>query len=168
MSDATGDLGLAPPRKETPRKEPPRKEPAPNEAGRWRRLRAPVLAGVVVVGATSLLAAVSPHTPGRYGTCPSLWLLGVYCPGCGALRATYDLVHLDLAGAWSMNPLWVLVAPFVVLAALAWVRRAWQGRRLGDVSAWMWIAPLVVAIGYAVLRNLPAFAPWLAPGGTLP
>ena len=137
-------------------------------SGRWRRLRAPLVVGGAVVTATTVLATVSPHTPGQYGICPSLWLLGVYCPGCGALRATYDLAHLDVAGAWSMNPLWVLVVPVVVLAWIAWVRRAWRGRRLGSLEPWMWIVPLVVVLGYAVLRNLPALAPWLAPGGALP
>lgn len=138
-------------------------------SGRWRRLRAPLVTGVAVAAATTLLATVSPHTPGQYGTCPSLWLLGVYCPGCGALRATYDLAHLDLVSAWSMNPLWVLVAPVLVLAWIAWVVRAWRGRRLDrQLTPWMWLVPLVVVLGYAVLRNLPALAPWLAPGGALP
>ena len=136
--------------------------------GRWRRLRAPLAVGGAVVAATAFLAAVSPHTPGQYGTCPSLLLLGVYCPGCGALRATYDLAHLDLVSAWSMNPLWVLVVPVVVFAWVAWVRRAWLGRRLGTFEPWMWIVPLVVGLAYGVLRNLPALAPWLAPGGVLP
>ena len=137
-------------------------------SGRWRRLRPPLITGGAVVAATTLLATVSPHTPGQYGTCPSLWLLGIYCPGCGALRATYDLAHLDLVGAWSMNPLWVVLVPVVVLAWVAWLRRAWHGRRLGVLRAWMWIVPLAVVLGYAVLRNLPALAPWLAPGGVLP
>lgn len=159
MSDAVGDIDQADLSGQVPARE---------EAGRWRRLRPPVLTGAGVVGAVVFLATVSPHTPGQYGSCPSLWLLGVYCPGCGALRATYDLAHLDLAGAWSMNPVWVLMVPVVVLAWAAWLRRAWHGRRLGDVSTWMWVAPLVVALGYTVLRNLPAAAPWLAPGGVLP
>lgn len=135
---------------------------------RRRRLRAPVLAGAAVAVATALVATVDPHTPGQYGICPSVWLLGVYCPGCGALRATYDLAHLDVAGAWSMNPLWVLAVPVVVLAWVAWLRRAWLGRRLGAMTTPMWVVPLAVVIGYAVLRNVEALAPWLAPGGVLP
>ncbi|WP_083942175.1 DUF2752 domain-containing protein [Sanguibacter suarezii] len=143
--------------------------PARAEHGRWRRLRPPLLTAAAVAGATTLLATVSPHTPGQYGTCPSLWLLGVYCPGCGALRATADLAHLDLVSAWSMNPLWVLVVPVLVLAWVAWLLRAWRGRRLDlQVAAWMWAAPLAVVLAYAVLRNVPALAPWLAPGGVLP
>ena len=142
--------------------------PARPGAGRWRRLRPPLLTAAAVTCATTLLATVSPHTPGQYGTCPSRWLLGVYCPGCGALRATFDMAHLDLLGAWSMNPLWVLVVPVLILAWVAWVIRAWRGRRLGQVATWMWAAPLAVVLAYAVLRNLPGLAPWLAPGGVLP
>lgn len=143
--------------------------PARAEQGRWRRLRPPLLTAAAAAGATTLLATVSPHTPGQYGTCPSLWLLGVYCPGCGALRATSDLAHLDLVSAWSMNPLWVLVIPVLVVAWVAWLLRAWRGRRLDlQLAVWMWAAPLAVVLAYAVLRNVPALAPWLAPGGVLP
>ena len=53
------------------------------------------------------------RTAGSYGVCPLYALTGLWCPACGGLRATHDLAHGDLAGAWAMNPLWVLAVPLV-------------------------------------------------------
>lgn len=119
----------------------------------------------MTASAAAVVALVDPHRPGQYGVCPSLWLTGWSCPGCGALRATFDMAHLDLAAAWSMNPLWVLAAPLVVLAWLAWVRRAWLGRRARPWPTWLGVTLLVVFVLFGVLRNVPALAPWLGPGG---
>ena len=79
------------------------------------------MVGVVVAAATAYVGAVDPNRPGHYVTCPLLALTGLACPGCGGLRATHDLVHLALAAAWSMNPLWVLVALLFFPAFFAWV-----------------------------------------------
>jgi hypothetical protein len=134
-----------------------------------RAAREPLLVGGLTLAATAYVAAVDPNRPGHYLVCPLLTLTGLYCPACGGLRAVHDLTHLDLARAWSMNPLLVLVAPFAVLAWGRWLARAcgssrWQvtpasSRR----SSWLAAAALVVVLAYAVLRNLPWLAPWLAP-----
>ena len=119
---------------------------------------------LVAVAAGVCLALVNPHVPGSYPTCPLFALTGLFCAGCGSMRAVHDLTHLDLAGAWGMNPLLVLVLPFLAASWLAWARRAWTGlpRR--------WIAPgwavwviFGVIVAYSVLRNVPVLAPWLAP-----
>ncbi|GCE77379.1 DUF2752 domain-containing protein [Cellulomonas biazotea] len=130
----------------------------------WRAAASPLAVAAVSVAGLALVATVDPHTPGRYPTCPLLWLTGLYCPGCGSLRAMHDLAHLDVAAAWGMNPLLLVVLPFLVLAWFAWTRRALLDvprRRLAH-PAWIW-AVLAVVLGYAVLRNVPALAPWLAP-----
>nr|WP_241744010.1 DUF2752 domain-containing protein [Cellulosimicrobium arenosum] len=92
-----------------------------------------------------------------------LLLTGLECPGCGALRATHDLAHLDLAGAWSMNPLWVVLAPTLVLMWGWWMARAWTGRPVRPLPvpvAWVGLGVLVV---FGVLRNVPALSGWLGP-----
>ena len=136
----------------------------PSAAQRVRAL-APVLAvGAVVLLATGYLAAVDPHEPGHYPTCPTLALSGFFCAGCGALRAVHSLTRLDVAGAWGMNPLLVLALPVLVWAWVAWGRRAWTGRSRGaPLPAPLVWALFAVVIGYSVLRNVPALAPWLAP-----
>ncbi len=160
---------------------------APGVAGRERadlaaRLRAArdplVVAGIAVV-ATGYVALVDPHRAGRYPVCPLYLLTGMYCAGCGGLRATHDLLHGDLAGAWGMNPLWVLVAPVLVVLLGAWIVRRWRsagaaaGAEASSPSlslpasrrsaAWLPLVVLAVLVVYSVLRNVPALAPWLAP-----
>jgi hypothetical protein len=141
----------------------PSDAPAPDGAGRRASLTAPLVTGGVVVLATALLAVRDPHVAGSYGGCPLFALTGILCPACGGLRATHDLAHADLAGAWSMNPLWVLAVPVVLVLWGRWVARAAQGRRARPAPAWTAWLLLVVVVGFGVLRNVPALAPWLAP-----
>ena len=130
-----------------------------------RRAVVPVLAmGAGALLATIYVASVSPYEGGHYPTCPTLALTGWYCAGCGALRAVHDLTHLDLAGAWGMNPFVVLALPVLVVTWVLWLRRAWTGEpRRWIAPAWaVWVL-LGVVVGYSVARNVPALAPWLAP-----
>ncbi|MFJ4109275.1 DUF2752 domain-containing protein [Oerskovia enterophila] len=140
-------------------------EPAGTSAvpvGRWRAGVAPLVAGGVVAGATLVLALVDPHE-GGYPLCPLLALTGWACPACGGLRATHDLATGDIAGAWAMNPLWVVVVPFLVVAWVLWLRRAWTGTRARAVPAWAGVVALVVLVGFGVARNIPAMVPFLGP-----
>lgn len=134
--------------------------------GRLARMAAPGAVALGVAIATSVVALVSPHTPGQYGVCPLLALTGLYCAGCGGLRATHDLATGDLAGAWAMNPLWVLAVPLLAALWGRWAVRRWRGtsRAPSDrVRAWPAWLFLVVVLGYSALRNVPDLAPWLAP-----
>lgn len=141
----------------------PSAAPAADGAGRRALLTAPLVTGGVVALATVLLAVRDPHVTGSYGGCPLYALTGVWCPACGGLRATHDLAHADLAGAWAMNPLWVLAVPVIVGLWARWVARAAQGRRTGPAPTWgAWVLGVAV-VGFGVLRNIPALAPWLAP-----
>ena len=67
-------------------------------------------AGAVVLWNVDPRQAGSPLPP-----CPSEWLTGLFCPGCGTTRALHALLHLDFASAMAMNPLLVLSLPFVAL-----------------------------------------------------
>lgn len=43
-------------------------------------------------------------------------LTNLNCPGCGAGRASRAILHLDFIGAFSFNPLYVMLLPFGVYA----------------------------------------------------
>ena len=128
-----------------------------------------LLSGLVAAAAVgaAVLWHVDPHQAGNpLPPCPSLWLTGLFCPGCGTTRALHALLHGDLPGALAMNPLMVVsLPPVAVLLAqeLQLLPRAMAplAQRLGNARVWA-----VVLIGYGVLRNLPwpPFS-WLAPGG---
>jgi hypothetical protein len=135
---------------------------APRVAGRRASPTAPLVTGAVVVAATLVLAVRDPHTTGSYGFCPLFTLTGLWCPACGGLRATHDLARGDLAGAWSMNPLWVVLVPAVVVLWWRWLARARRGERAQPAPAWAAWVLMVVVLGFGVLRNVPALM-WLAP-----
>ncbi|MGI5186592.1 DUF2752 domain-containing protein [Promicromonospora sp. CA-289599] len=126
-------------------------------------LRAPLLTGAAVGTATLLLALRDPHVRGSYGFCPLLELTGLACPLCGGLRATHDLAHLDLAGAWSANALWTVTAPVVVVLWLAWLVSAARGRPVRGLSSTAGWVTLAVALAFFVARNLPGLQPYLTP-----
>jgi hypothetical protein len=136
----------------------------PRSRSRVRAAAAPFAVAAGALGVGALLGTVDPHVPGFYPVCPSYALTGLYCPGCGTLRALHDLWHLDLAGAWSMNPLAVLALPFLVASWLAWARRAVTGAPRRWISPpWVPRALLLVVLAFWVLRNVPALSPYLAP-----
>ena len=106
---------------------------------------------------------------GRPGTAwflpPCLWhtFTGYYCPGCGATRALYLLMHGHPLLALGQDALVVGLIPFVAYELLASCTP-----RLPLISTkmrpWAILALLVVILCFTLLRNLP-FAPFqlLAP-----
>ncbi len=122
--------------------------------------RAALLGGLVVAG-LAVLALVDPARPGVYPACPLFALTGLYCPGCGSLRAVHRLLHGDLAGAWAANKLLVIcglpLAAALVNEGWRWAsgRALVEGPRLPRAGVYAIVAVLV---GFAVLRNIPALA----------
>jgi hypothetical protein len=111
------------------------------------------------VGAAAFVYFFNPSAHGFYPVCQFHRLTGLNCPGCGATRALYALLHGNWAGALHDNVL--LVAGL----AGAGLRGGWfafnrlRGRRNGPFFPPRFIVPLlVVMIVFGVLRNLPAFA----------
>jgi uncharacterized protein DUF2752 len=127
-------------------------------------LAAPVATACAVGAATGYLAAVDPEHPGHYPVCLFHSTTGLWCPGCGCLRAVHALAHADLATACHRNALLVLAAPVLVLAWAVWVRAAYGAqdrapRPIPPVALWSSVALVAV---FGLLRNLP-FAHALAP-----
>lgn len=51
--------------------------------------------------------------------CPLRLITGYPCPGCGITRASFSLLRLDFAGAFSLNPsvfLWAGLAAYLVIS----------------------------------------------------
>ncbi|EYR64012.1 membrane protein [Actinotalea ferrariae CF5-4] len=132
--------------------------------GGHRPWAGPAAVGLLTSAATLVLAVRSPYETGSYGVCPLLAVTGLWCPGCGGLRAVHALTQLDLAAAWGMNPLFVVGAPLLVLAWGLWLARSLgRGPSVWGRATWPAWAFLVVSVLFAVLRNVPALEPWLAP-----
>ncbi len=132
---------------------PPRSSRRPVPAGRLLRLLAWALFPLVVL---VLLYRCDPAT---YPPCPFHALTGLYCPGCGSLRALRQLLHGNLRAALGLNALMVLSVPFLAYAFAAQGLAA-LGRRLLPrpfLPAWVIWSLLGVIVAYWVLRNVPVY-----------
>lgn len=137
--------------------------------------RARTVAGVLLLGAIAgllLIALKDPRTHGLGVLCPSRRFLGIYCPGCGTTRATYDLLHGEFARAFRSNPLFVILgAPLaaVFTASLGWT--VLRAERIAlRVPHWLALAAIALLIAYGVARNIPigAFEPLRPPPSVAP
>lgn len=82
---------------------------------------------------------------------------GLYCPGCGTLRALTALGELDFRTAFMYNPfLFLAVAPLAVYMCAIFLLRAVTGRRIPSIlsssKAALPAAAIVIAVFAA--RNL--------------
>ncbi|WP_346906953.1 DUF2752 domain-containing protein [Faecalicatena orotica] len=87
-------------------------------------------------------------------------ITGLYCPGCGAGRASYALLHGELYQAFRYNPLMIFVmlflAAYFIARSLDWMITGGNhiDRHISDkYLCWL----LVVILLYGVLRNIPCF-----------
>ena len=121
---------------------------------RTRPRRLAALSGAALgAGALTYIGLVDPHRPGSlFPPCPFRLLTGWYCPGCGGLRMTHDLLHGDLPAAVNDNAYLLIGLP--VLAAW-WVWR----RRRGRTAFTRAVLGVVVisAIAWTVVRNMAGF-----------
>ena len=94
---------------------------------------------------------------------------GLYCPGCGAGRACYSILHGQFLEAFCYNPLMTVLLPLIGLYIAArmvdWVvTRGNHIDRKINVKFLTWV--LVIVVVYGVLRNIPVFPfTLLAPEG---
>jgi ethanolamine transporter EutH len=137
----------------------PQKTSAPLPLG----IFAGVVLGATALGAGALVFFFNPSTHGFYPVCVFHSLTGLNCPGCGATRALYALLHGKVRLAVKDNVLFV-----VLLAALAVWGARFAVRKVRNLPAsfnlpakFLWTL-LAIALVFAVVRNLPGFE-WLSP-----
>ena len=128
-------------------------------AGRLVLLAGPLATAALAGAAVAAVALVDPNEPGHYPTCPFLALTGLYCPGCGSLRAVHALTNGDLTTAVGLNVLTVLAVVTLSVMWAQWAQRSFTGspRRAVLPAVYIW-SLLVVVLAFGVLRNLPAGA----------
>lgn len=117
-----------------------------------------------------LLCLFDPATTNIFPPCPLHYLTGLYCPGCGSLRAIHQLLRGNLHAAWAMNPLSLLLLPFVGYGVASETLRRLRGPELPVPfipGAWIRILCALILL-FGVLRSIPIY-PFnlLAPGGML-
>ena len=123
-------------------------------------------AGMAAFAAAAVvLFFFDPSNHGFYPICFFHKATGLLCPGCGALRATHQLLHGNLSAAFRFNPLLVLALPLVGLFGAVYAFRTIRGypTPLAPTAKWVW---LLAGIGLAlsVWRNFPG-SPFGMPRG---
>lgn len=116
--------------------------------------------GAGLLAAVTLAAALlDPTHPGRFPTCPFRAATGLDCPGCGSLRALYELAHGHVAAALDYNALLVVVLPF---CTLVWLRTVTGRSRPRVLPVWRARGLFALVVIWTVFRNLPVFGGVLA------
>lgn len=131
----------------------------------WRGLAGPLAVSLGLGLAAAYTAVANPHVPGFFPDCIFYAATGHWCPGCGGLRATHDLLRGDLGAAMGMNPVVVLVILPLIAVGTGWWLLSAVGVRLPKVTIPTWAAwsiPVLLGV-FWVVRNIPFLEPWLAP-----
>ncbi|HZV34883.1 MAG TPA: DUF2752 domain-containing protein [Verrucomicrobiae bacterium] len=123
-----------------------------------RRVWWPML--VLAAAAASIGSVLFLFNPSLYGFYPRCMLYvttGLYCPGCGALRASHQLLHGNVLAALHDNLLLVASVP---CGAYYFLRRAvcWLNGRPAPpfVLQPKWIMALtIIVVCFTILRNIP-------------
>jgi hypothetical protein len=140
---------------------PPKISPKLPSPGIWSsnsRFALVVLA-VTGMGIAALVYFFNPSAYGFYPVCQFHRLTGLNCPGCGATRALYALLHGNFSTALRDNVLLAAGIPVMAVRGGWLALNRWRGRSNGDFFPARFLLPLlVVIIVFGVLRNLPAFA----------
>lgn len=126
---------------------------APSATAGRSRLYGTLGTGAVLAGALAYIGLGDPHNPSfGFPTCPFHALTGLYCPGCGGLRMTHDILNGDLGAAVIDNVFFLVGLPIL----LAWIL---VRRRLSKpwATAPTLVVMAVATVSWAVVRNLPGF-----------
>ena len=126
-----------------------------------KEIRIIISAGVFVILLAGTLFLYYHNPKDGLGlVCPIYTLTGYYCPGCGAGRACYAILHMQFYQAFRYNPLLVLILPWLILYYLiCWIQWLICGREKLSVNIPLWIpmTVLIMMLIYGIVRNISVY-----------
>jgi hypothetical protein len=118
-----------------------------------------VLLGLAGLAGLGFVYCFDPTQTPVYPVCSFHRLTGWNCPGCGATRAVYALLHGRWAVAWHDNALLLLTLAALLGRAVWLAGQRWRGRPAGSLVPTSALLPWLVLAGiFGVVRNLPCGA----------
>jgi len=102
----------------------------------------------------------SPINKSIFPGCIILKYTGLYCPGCGATRATYYLIHGNILKAFGFNQLYIAIIPFILYLYVLNMGIKVNGKQLlpmPKISLKFCAMLGIVFIGFCVLRNIHVY-----------
>lgn len=102
------------------------------------------------------------HNPDRglMLACPIRFFTGYYCPGCGAGRACYALLHGQWYQAFRYNPMLIILLPWLMLyyavCGMQWLIYGKERVSL-YIPEWIPKAILILFLLYGIFRNIEAY-----------
>ena len=128
---------------------------------RRRAFRTGIVALVLAAGAVGAVYLYL-HNPrdNKFFPCIIYQFTGFYCPGCGAGRACYSILHGEWYQAFRYNPLLLILLPWLGLYIALWAGDwALNGKhRIDDIVPFRLVyIILIIVLAYGVLRNIPVY-----------
>lgn len=124
----------------------------------YRRSTVVVIWSLLLAGAAYLFI-FEPGKSGFFPPCPFRLLTGFTCPGCGATRALHQVLHGHFDTAFTLNPLLLLVLPFLLFGLIRYsviVMRGGVPRPVTWPAAYSY-ATFVVIVSFWIFRNTPLY-----------
>lgn len=118
---------------------------------------------LIIVGFISAAAAVlflfNPEVSSIYPTCPLNKFTGLYCPGCGTQRAAHEILHGNIAQAFSLNALFTLSVPFAIYYCFIEIFNRIAKTNLKNLTfnTRNLLTLLLMALVFMILRNIDHF-----------
>ena len=128
------------------------------EIKRNQRLKSLAVLGTGIIG-ICFLYFFNPASSSFYVPCPFHELTGLYCPGCGSLRAIHHLLHGHVVTALRLNALMVLLLPFLGYSFFTYVKGTIRGRPLPTffvpaIAIWVFLGVVLLFWG---IRNISTY-----------
>ncbi|MHB8962636.1 MAG: DUF2752 domain-containing protein [Saccharofermentanales bacterium] len=78
----------------------------------WRAVHPNGAAILAIIAGTAFAIALDDQS------CLLRRTIGIPCPGCGMTRATFALLRLDFAAAFTFHPLVYIIVPFIIVLSV--------------------------------------------------
>ena len=118
-----------------------------------------VLIWLLLSLAVGYLFIFEPGKSGFFPLCPFRALTGFTCPGCGATRALFQLLHGHFLAAFELNPLFLIGLPFLMAVLIRHTSHIMRGKLpRGNVLPPSIIYTLFfIILSFWIFRNTPYY-----------